>query len=62
MQTDTQSCLMQFNTHDCVFPVLYTDDKDLKSEKAKDKSHNGRCMLLLMYMDTCSKEGGGHSF
>ena len=55
-QTDTQLCLP------CVFHVLLTGDKDLKSEKAKDKSHTERCMLLLMYMDTCSEEEGGHSF
>ena len=51
-QTDTQLCFP------CVFHVLLTGDKDLKSENAKDKSHTERCMLLFMYVDTCSEEGG----
>ena len=29
--------------------VLYTGDKDLKSEKTEEMSHNGRCKH--MYMD-----------
>ena len=36
--------IMKYSHH-----VLYTGDKDLKSEKTKDMSHNGRCKH--MYMD-----------
>ena len=44
----------------CVFPVLYTGYKDLKSEKTKDKSHTERCMLTIcVYGYLCTKEGGG---
>ena len=36
-------------SYPCVFHVLCTGDKDLRSEKTQSKNHNGRCRHICMY-------------